>query len=99
MAEPLAAPRSPRLRLWALLVAGAAAGYLAALPALAPIIAAALAKKAVPVPLPLVLAAQGLQLLLFVGLAAWAGVALAPQVGLDAPWLRALAEGAPRPRV
>ena len=98
MTEAPAAPHSPRLRLWALLVASAAAGYLAALPALMPILSAALAKRAVAVPLPVVLAAQGLQLMLLVALAAWAGVALSPRVGLDAPWLRSLAQGDPAPR-
>src|SRR2546423_12612412 len=98
MAEALAAPHSPRLRLWTLLVAAAAAGYLAALPALMPIISAALVKTAVSVSLPVVLLAQGLQLMIFVGLAAWAGVALAPRVGLDAPWLRSFAQGEPAPR-
>ncbi len=98
MAEVLAAPHSPRLRLWALLVASAAAGYLAALPALTPIISAALAKKGVAVSLPVVLVAQGLLLMVFAGLAAWAGVAFASRVGLDAPWLRSLAQAQPAPR-
>ena len=91
------APHSPRLRFGALLVAAAAAGYLAALPGIAPIISAALASKAVPLSLPAILVAQGLQLMVIVALAAWAGVAFSPRVGLDAPWLRALAQGAPRP--
>ena len=41
---------------------------------------------------------QGVQVLVLTALAAFAGVKLAPRLGLDAPFLRALAEGRKAPR-
>src|SRR5207248_4351776 len=43
------------------------------------------------------LALQGVQALVLCALAAYAGVRFAPRAGLDAPWLRAFAEGRERP--
>jgi membrane protease YdiL (CAAX protease family) len=55
------------------------------------------------VPLPpgaspgLLVAVSGAQVLGLAALASFAGVRLAPRAGLDAPWLRAIAERSPRP--
>lgn len=76
-------------RLWALLVALCAVGILLATPFLIGAIRAAQS----PTALPGLLALQVLQTLLLCALAAYAGVRFAPAAGLDAPWLRALAEG------
>jgi len=73
-------------RLWALLVALCAAGLLLASPFL---LAAARGVQSPMSPLAL----QALQTLLLCALPAYAGVRFAPAAGLDAPWLRALAEG------
>jgi len=95
-AEARPAPRP--LRLFLLLLGVAALGYLGALFYLAPIIAAALAKTHTTASLPVVLAAQGAQILVLTAIGTFAGVRLAPRVGLDAPFLRALAEGTRAPR-
>jgi len=76
-------------RLWALLVALCAVGILLASPFLLGAIRAVQSPMAPPVLLTL----QALQTLLLCALAAYAGVCFAPAAGLDAPWLRALAEG------
>ncbi len=76
-------------RLWALLVALCAAGLLLASPFL---LATVRGVQSSMSPLAL-LAVQALQTLLLCALAAYAGVRFAPAAGLDAPWLRALAEG------
>ena len=76
-------------RLWALLVALCAVGILLASPFLLGAIRAAQSSMAPPVLLTL----QVLQTLLLCALAAYAGVRFAPAAGLDAPWLRVLAEG------
>ena len=73
-------------RLWALLVALCAAGLLLASPFL---LAAARGVQSPMSPLAL----RALQTLLVCALAAYAGARFAPAAGLDAPWLRALAEG------
>src|SRR5207245_9186175 len=76
-------------RLWALLVALCAAGLLLASPFL---LATVRGVQSSMSPLAL-LAVQALQTLLLCALAAYAGVRFAPAAGLDAPWLRVLAEG------
>jgi membrane protease YdiL (CAAX protease family) len=80
-------------RLWGLLVALCGAAIVAASPFLLDVIGGA--RPALSPALILVL--QGVQALLLCALAAWAGVRLAPKAGVDAPWLRAIAEGTPRP--
>jgi len=80
-------------RLWTLLVALCAAGIVLASPFLLAAIAAANPPMS-PVGL---LALQALQTLILAGVAAYAGVRFAPRAGLDAPWLRATAEGRDRP--
>ena len=80
-------------RLWALLVALCAVGILLASPFLLGAIRAAQSSMAPPVLLTL----QVLQTLLLCALAAYAGVRFAPAAGLDAPWLRVLAEGSSPP--
>ncbi len=99
MTQPAASPATPRpVRLALLLLALAALGFFASLPSLTPMIAAAAARRHPALPLPLSVAAQGVQVLLGVALAAFLGARFAPRVGLDAPFLRALAEGTPAPR-
>jgi len=92
-AEPTPRP----LRLFLLLLAVAALGYVGALPYLAPIVSVALAKAQATVPLPVVLIAQGVQALLLTAVAIFVGVKLAPRLGLDAPFLRAVAESRKAP--
>jgi membrane protease YdiL (CAAX protease family) len=75
-------------RLWALLVALCAAGILLA----SPFLLAALRGVQSPMSPALLLALQALQTLLLCVLATYAGARFAPAAGLDAPWLRALAE-------
>lgn len=81
----------PRLRLWLKLVALGAAGYAGAVPYFLHLFGHLPTQPRIP--LAAVIALQGIQVLVLVALAAWAGVACAPGAGLDAPWLR----GAGRP--
>lgn len=97
MAEAMVLRERPG-RLWLILVGLAAAGFAAATPYLAAMIGPMLAQRGRTTPLAVVLVAQGAQVLVACGAAAFAGVKLAGRYGLDAPWLRALAQGAPRPR-
>lgn len=93
---PALEPRQ-RLRLAALLTACGGAGFLLALPFLWPLLssAAAAAHRA-----PALIAAIGFaQILLLCAVASWGGVVFAPRTGLDAPWFRAVATGAARPRL
>jgi membrane protease YdiL (CAAX protease family) len=80
-------------RLGWLLVAIAAAGYMFA----SPFLLQALRAYASPLPPIAMLVLQFVQTMVLVALAAWAGVRFAPRVGLDAPWLRAVAERRERP--
>jgi hypothetical protein len=80
-------------RLWTLLVALCAAGIVLGSPFLLASIRAAQPPLS---PLAL-LALQVVQLLLLCALAAYVGVRFAPRAELDAPWLRAFAEGRDRP--
>jgi len=75
-------------RLWGLLVALSAAGVALS----TPFLLAATRAIAPAVPVPALLALQGFQVLLLCTVAAWAGTRFAPRAGLDAPWLRAIAE-------
>jgi len=80
-------------RLWALLVALCAAGTVLSAPFLL-----AFLRAAQPPMSPLaLLVLQGAQTLVLCAIAAYAGVRFAPRAGLDAPWLRALAERRERP--
>ena len=80
-------------RLWALLVALCAAGSVLSAPFLL-----ALLRAAHPPMSPLaLLVLQGAQTLVLCAIAAYAGVRFAPRAGLDAPWLRAIAERRDRP--
>jgi len=75
-------------RLWALLVALCAAATV-----LSALVFLAMIRAAQPPISPLaVLALRGLQALVLCAIAAYAGVRFAPRAGLDAPWLRAMAE-------
>jgi membrane protease YdiL (CAAX protease family) len=76
------------LLLWAAGFVGAVVLTIAALPIL-------LAQIALPAPLWLILLASFAQSALLLGLAVWAGVALAPSVGLHAPVFAAAASGRP----
>ena len=90
-AAPLAAvPGWQRLRLWTKLVALSALGYAAATPYF--LFLFAHLPKQPKLPVPAVIALQGIQVLVMVGLAAWAGVVCAPKAGFDAPWLRGVAK-------
>jgi CAAX prenyl protease-like protein len=80
-------------QLWALLVAMGAAGFLLA----SPFLLAALREARLPVAPTLLLALQFAQSLVLVAIAAYGGVRLCGSVGLDAPWLRAIAEKRERP--
>jgi len=80
-------------RLWALLVALCAAGFVLA----SPFLLATLRAAQAPISLAALLALQALQTLLLCAVAAWAGVRFAPRAGLDAPWVRAIAERKDRP--
>jgi hypothetical protein len=53
----------------------------------------------ITVPLAVVVPAQALQGGILLGLLAFVGLRLGPRAGLDAPWLRALVTGQPRPAV
>ena len=80
-------------RLWALLVALCAAGSVLSAPFLL-----ALLRAAHPPMSPLaLLVLHGAQTLVLCAIAAYAGVRFAPRAGLDAPWLRAIAERRDRP--
>jgi membrane protease YdiL (CAAX protease family) len=101
MTSSLTAPANPdtevpappvavsRLRLWLGLVALSAVGVLVATPFLLPIVQHILAGRKVPLSTGIVLALQGLQVVVFASLAAAIGVWTAPRLGLDAPLLRA----------
>jgi hypothetical protein len=80
-------------RLWVLLVALCAAGIALA----SPFFLAAIGAVQPPISPVVLLALQGIQALLLCALAAYAGVRFAPRAALDAPWLRAFAEGRDRP--
>ena len=80
-------------RLWGLLVALCAAGIVLA----SPFLLAAIRAVNPPVSPVALLAAQAIQALVLCALAAYAGVRFAARAGLDAPWLRAAAEGRERP--
>ena len=97
MSTTLTLPEAPRRNLWVLLTSLALLGFAAALPALLPLLQAAAAKAHAA--LSLLVLAQGGQLAIVCGLAAWVGLVCAPRAGFDAPWLRALAGGTPLPRV
>src|SRR5262245_896494 len=71
-------------RLWLTLVALAAIGFIGAIPYFLQLFG----HLPIKAPLPLVLLGQGGQVTVLCALAAWAGVKLAPRVGLDAPYLR-----------
>src|SRR5205085_1824225 len=75
-------------RLWALLVALCAAGFVLA----SPFFLNAIDASHPPISPAAVLALQGGQALLLCALAAYAGIRFAPRAGLDAPWLRSFAE-------
>jgi membrane protease YdiL (CAAX protease family) len=76
-------------RLWGLLVALCAAGVALSTPFL---LAATRAMHPVA-PIPSLLALHGLLVMILCLVAAWAGARFAPGAGLDAPWLRAIADG------
>ncbi len=80
-------------RLGWLLVAIAAAGYVLA----SPFLLHALRASGAPLSPLALLVLQFVESMALAALAAWAGVRLAPIVGLDAPWLRAVAERRERP--
>jgi len=80
-------------RLWALLVALCAAGFVLA----SPFFLNAIDASHPPISPAAVLALQGGQALLLCALAAYAGIRFAPRAGLDAPWLRSFAERRERP--
>lgn len=85
-----ATPRSPRFALWLKLLVLGMLAYVAASPFLFQFLAATIAKsgKHLPMPIVAIVAITGAQASVFVGLAAWAFVALGPPLGLDAPVLR-----------
>lgn len=80
-------------RLWTLLVAVGAAGMALS----SPFLLRAFGEARLPLPPALLLALQFAQGLLLVAVAAHGGARLCGSVGLDAPWLRAIAEGRERP--
>ena len=80
-------------RLWTLLVALCAAGILLS----SPFLLKAIEALHPPISAGAVLALQAAQVLLLCALAAYAGARFAPQVALDAPWLRSFAERRQRP--
>lgn len=85
-----AAPRSTRFALWLKLLVLGVLAYIAASPFIFHFLAATIAQSGKPSPMPIaaLVAFMGVQASVFVGLAAWAFVALGPQMGLDAPVLR-----------
>jgi membrane protease YdiL (CAAX protease family) len=89
-------PPGTRLRLWALLVAGAVLGCLAATPYLAASIEPLLRRSSAAISLSLAVALQTVQVTILSAVFAWLGIACAPRVGLDAPVFRELAEGRAR---
>jgi membrane protease YdiL (CAAX protease family) len=80
-------------RLWALLVAMGAAGFALSSPFILQIMRAA----RLPLDPAVLLALQFAQTLLLLAIAAYGGARLCGSVGLDAPWLRAIAEKRERP--
>ncbi len=96
------AGRAPaRSRVWRLLALGGPIGFLGAMPYFLPLFEqmSARAREAgkTVTPLPVIALAQLVQVSLLVALAAWVGGRLAPKAGLDAPWLRAMADRAAWP--
>lgn len=85
-----AASSSPRLALWLKLLVLGMLAYLAASPFFFHFIAAIIAQSGEPssIPIAALVAIEGVQASLFIGLAAWAFVVLGPPMGLDAPVLR-----------
>jgi hypothetical protein len=77
------------VRLWLAAMTGVVAMTLLVLPALLATIPEITGQPAPPVPLWLLCAASLLQSGVLVALAVWAGCALAPKVGLAAPWFAA----------
>jgi len=86
----IAAPSNPRFALWLKLLLLGMFAYVAASPFMFHFLAATIAQsgKSSPLPIAALVAIQGVQASLLVGLAAWAFVALGPKLGLDAPVLR-----------
>lgn len=84
-----------RLRLWLGVTGLAALGLLLSVPFFLPFLQTALAGRALPMPLWLVLVLQDVQGLLLAAAAAAVGVFTARAVGLDAPLLRARLGGRP----
>lgn len=84
------APKSPRFALWLKLLLLGMLAYIAASPFFFHFLAATIALSGKPSPLPIaaLVAIAGVQVSLYMGLAAWAFVALGPRMGLDAPVLR-----------
>lgn len=80
-------------RLWAILVSMGAAGFVLSSPFLLQVIREA----RLPVAPAVALALQFAQTLVLVAVAAYGGVRLCGSVGLDAPWLRAMAGKGERP--
>lgn len=80
-------------RLWALLVAMAAAGFALS----APYLLRVLRQARLPLPEAALLGLQFVQAIVFVAIAAYGGARLHGAAGLDAPWLRAIAEKRERP--
>jgi hypothetical protein len=91
---PALPTRSPNLKLALLL---GAASMLATL-ALMPYLLALMPQKfaALPLPLPIMIAAQAAQAGVLCWLLAWLGLYLGTPYGLDAPWLRAWVDRRPR---
>ena len=82
------------LKLAGLLGIACALATLALFPYLLQVMPQVLAK--LPIPLPVVIAAQSAQALLLLGLLAFCGLRMGHRIGIGAPWLRALLSGAPR---
>jgi membrane protease YdiL (CAAX protease family) len=75
--------------MWLALVALAVFGCVLSAPFMLPVLRQMLAGKHLPVPFPVLLGLQGLQVLALASLAAFAGVWASPKVGVDAPLIRA----------
>ncbi len=80
-------------RLWALLVGMGAAGFALS----SPFVLQSIRRARLPLHPALLLALQFAQTLLLLAIAAYGGARLCARVGLDAPWLRAIAEKRERP--
>jgi len=80
-------------RLWTLLVALCAAGIVLA----SPFFLAFFRALHLPIPPAAALVLQALQIMVLCAVAAYGGVRFAARAGLDAPWLRAVAERRDRP--